>query len=140
MIAQVQVAGVLREAVRAPYTNLVTRATGALVRGHIEATLAGHGAVRVTVLDFSEIALLDCSCADEIVAKLAFDPEGGCVRHVVLRGLREDQREAIEHVLVRRGAVVTALDGLDVESVGPLPEDARLLLVTALRVTGEACA
>ncbi|MDX2191969.1 MAG: hypothetical protein NW201_01360 [Gemmatimonadales bacterium] len=138
MIAHVQVATVLREAVAAPYTNLVTRSTGARVREQIEAVHAPESS-HVTVLDFSEIALLDCSCADEIVAKLAFDAEGQARRLVVLRGLRDDQREAIEHVLVRRGAAVLKLDGCDAESVGELPLEA-LLLVAARLGGGEAMA
>ena len=59
----------LREAVATPYRNLVTRATGAAVRGRIEAALE-RSTCDVAVLDFSEVALLDFSCADEIVAKL----------------------------------------------------------------------
>ncbi len=131
MIAHVQVASVLREAVAAPYSNLVTRSTGARVREHIE-LLHAADASHVTVLDFSDIALLDCSCADEIVAKLAFDADGQARRLVVLRGLRDDQREAIEHVLVRRGAAVLKLDGCDAESVGELPHETVMLVVQRL--------
>lgn len=131
MIAHVQVAGVLREAVQAPYTNLVTRPTGVLVRRHIEATLQ-DGRARVAVLDFTDIALLDCSCADEIVAKLAFGADGCTPRPILLRGLRDDQREAIDYVLVRCGTAVIAVDGLDAESVGPLDPALHRLLADAL--------
>jgi len=137
VIAHVQVACVLREAVRAPYTNLVTRPTGVLVRRHIEATLEA-GAPRVTVLDFTNIALLDCSCADEIVVKLAFGVDGVAARPIVLRGLREDQREAIDYVLMRCGTAVTAVDGLDDESVGPLDPALHRLLADALTRADEA--
>lgn len=124
MIETIRVDHVLRETVATPYNNLVTRATGSLVRRRIEAILAASAAP-VALLDFSEIALLDCSCADEIVAKLAFGSEGGETRcWVALRGLREDQRDAIEHVLRRHGAAVRAPDGCGVELVGELPDDA----------------
>jgi hypothetical protein len=132
MIQSIRVDHVLRETVATPYNNLVTRTTGSLVRRRIEAMLADSGAF-VALLDFSDIALLDCSCADEIVAKLAFGADSGAVRcWVALRGLREDQRDAIEHVLGRHGVVVWLCDETGpeqgVEIVGELPADARAAL------------
>jgi hypothetical protein len=96
MSQAIRVGQVLRETVSAPYRNLVTRPTGAAVRCRIEETLDEAGAV-VAVLDFSDVDLLDLSCADEIVAKLLMGERGP--QYVVLQGLREDQYEAIEHVL-----------------------------------------
>jgi hypothetical protein len=61
---------VLRGAVCALYSNLVTRPTGAAVRTEIERVIAESGGRTVTVIDFSQVTLLDFSCADEIVAKL----------------------------------------------------------------------
>ena len=48
------------------------------------------------------------SCADEVVAKLLLDGRGAG-RVVVLRGLREDQHEAIEHVLDHHRLAVAAM-------------------------------
>ncbi|HVX89931.1 MAG TPA: hypothetical protein VG940_13435, partial [Gemmatimonadales bacterium] len=49
--------------------SLVTRPTGAAVRTRIEAALANSGAT-IAFLDFTELDLIDFSCADEVVAKL----------------------------------------------------------------------
>jgi hypothetical protein len=115
---------VLREAVATPYRNLVTRSTGAAVRGRIEAVLADSGS-HTAVLDFSEVDCLDFSCADEIVAKLLLaSAEPG--RVVVLRGLHDDLREAIEHVLIHhRLACAAWLPGGEAALLGWASDDAR---------------
>ena len=69
MIQTIRIGLLLREAVATPYRNLVTRPTGAAVRGRIEEALAESGCL-TALLDFSDIELLDFSCADEVVAKL----------------------------------------------------------------------
>ena len=106
MIQTICLHRVLREAVTTPYRNLVTRATGALVRGRIEAQL-DESACDVAVLDFSEVEILDFSCADEIVAKLVITAARPS-RPVVLLGVRDEQREALDHVLAHHGVAVTA--------------------------------
>jgi hypothetical protein len=110
MIETIRIGRLLRETVAAPYRNLVTRPTGAAVRTSIEEALA-RSTCNTAFLDFSEIELLDFSCADEVVAKLLLaDTERG-VRFLVLQGLREDQHEAIEHVLTHHRLVMVALPG-----------------------------
>lgn len=107
MIQTFCIGHLLREAVAAPYRHLVTRPTGAAVRGRIEEALARSDCL-TALLDFSEIELLDLSCADEIVAKLLL-AGAAAPRLVVLRGLREDQHEAIEHVLTHHRLAVAAV-------------------------------
>ena len=106
MIQTICLHRVLREAVTTPYRNLVTRATGAAVRVRIEAAL-DRMACEVAVLDFTEVELLDFSCADEIVAKLVLSAARPS-RPVVLLGIRDEQREALDHVLAHHGVAVTA--------------------------------
>ena len=106
MIQTIRVGHLLREAVSAPYRNLVTRPTGAAVRIRIEQTLAGSNCM-TALLDFSEIELVDLSCADEVVAKLLLAVR--TAYFVVLQGLREDHHEAIEHVLVHHRLAVAAV-------------------------------
>jgi hypothetical protein len=116
MIRTIQVDRVLSEAVATPYRVLVTRPTGAAVRGRIQAALAeadGHTAL----LDFSEVDCLDFSCADEVVAKL-LRADAALGWYVVLRGLCEEKREAIEHVLVQQGLAVAAVLGEAERSAG----------------------
>jgi hypothetical protein len=137
MVQTISLQTVLREAVATPYSDLVTRATGAAVRGRIEATLA-LADWTVTLLDFSGVDCLDLSCADEIVAKLLLataSPD----RVVVLVGVRDDQRDALEHVLGHhRLAVAARLHGGDTADVlGWASGDARDAFA-ALRAHGPA--
>jgi hypothetical protein len=70
VINHIDVSTVLRRTVCDLYSNLVTRSTGAAVRSSIEQQLAQIRDRTLTVIDFSNVGLLDFSCADEIVAKL----------------------------------------------------------------------
>lgn len=106
MIQTIRIGHLLREAVAAPYRNLVTRSTGAAVRTRIEEALASSDCM-TALLDFSEIELVDLSCADEVVAKLLL--AGRTAYFVVLQGLREDHHEAIDHVLTHHRLAVAAV-------------------------------
>jgi hypothetical protein len=96
MTQTIRVERLLRESVQTPYCDLVTRSTGRAVRSSIQRAIVAGGAT-LTMLDFSEVGLVDFSCADEIIAKLLLDPPSEA--YLVLQGLREEQLEAIEHVL-----------------------------------------
>ena len=124
MIQTIRIGHLLREAVAAPYRNLVTRSTGAAVRTRIEETLAGSNCM-TALLDFSGIELVDLSCADEVVAKLLLTVR--TAYFVVLQGLREDHHEAIEHVLVHHRLAVAAvpLDSPAPRLLGWVRADAR---------------
>jgi hypothetical protein len=108
MIQTIHIGHLLRETVASPYRNLVTRPTGAAIRNRIQETMAGSDCL-TALLDFSGIELLDFSCADEVVAKLLMAGGEGGGRYVVLGGLREDQHEAIEHVLTHHRLAVAAV-------------------------------
>ena len=117
----IDLGSVLRGTVCELYSNLVTRPTGVAVRTEIERAIAEAGVRTVTVIDFSQVTLLDFSCADEIVAKLmlrsvedaarqieAAAPEG----YFVFRGICDRHLDAIEAVLERHGlAIVAQVDG-----------------------------
>ncbi|HUL69102.1 MAG TPA: hypothetical protein VLT17_02560 [Gemmatimonadales bacterium] len=107
MILTIMVERVLRETVQVPYRDLVTRSTGAAVRTGIERAIA-EGGCATTLLDFSEVGLLDFSCADEVVAKLLLRTQTEDDRYVVLSGLREEHFEAIDHVLNHHQIAVLA--------------------------------
>ena len=136
-MVQISLRRVLQEAVAAPYRHLVTRATGAAVRGRIEAVLADADWT-ITLLDFSGVDCLDLSCADEIVAKLLL-AAATRDRVVILAGVREDQRDALEHVLAHHRLAVAAsfagTDGADV--IGWTSSDARGAFAS-LRADGPA--
>jgi hypothetical protein len=128
MIQTIHIGRLLRETVASPYRNLVTRPTGAAIRGRIQEALA-RSDCRLALLDFSGIELLDFSCADEVVAKLLLADAGRAGRCVVLRGLREDQHEAIEHVLTHHhlaiAVVAPGADGEGPRLLGWVTADAR---------------
>jgi hypothetical protein len=114
----IDLGSVLRGTVCALYSNLVTRPTGAAVRGEIERAIAEIGGRTVTLIDFSQVTLLDFSCADEIVAKLmlrycASEPQEAppADGYFLFLGLREHHLDAVEQVLERhRLAIVAVLD------------------------------
>jgi hypothetical protein len=105
MILTLRVDDLLKSTLRTPSRDLVTRPTGAAVRGRIQDAMA-RAEVPTTCLEFEAVGLIDFSCADEVIAKLLRAvPTGGCV---VLRGLDETQAEAIDHVLQRQDLAVAS--------------------------------
>lgn len=107
MTVHIDVSFVLRESVSASYSHLVTRPTGAAVRGMIERELdrAAPASGAVTVIDFSHVGMMDYSCADEVVAKLLL-PYVDCdreqvERYFIFRGVSDSHLDAIETVLER---------------------------------------
>ena len=125
----IDLSSVLRQTVACElYSNLVTRPTGAAVRGQIEQLLGDARDRTLTVIDFSQVSMIDFSCADEVIAKLllryaAENPPQEA--YFVFRGLTEEHWEAIGAVLERHGLalVIEENDSLDV--VGVLGDDER---------------
>ena len=131
MITHIDLSSVLRRTVCELYSNLVTRPTGAAVRGEIELQLTELRGRTLTVIDFANVGLLDYSCADEVVAKLllrygADDAPGEA--YFLFRGLSESHLDAIESVLERHGLamVLQHADG-GVEVMGALTRAEREL-------------
>ena len=125
MIHTIRLDRILQDAVATPYHDLVTRPTGAAVRnGVVDAMTLAQCAI--AVLDFSDVGLLDFSCADEVVAKLLLMMSAE--RYVLLTGLSEDHSEAIDHVLERHGLAVAALPrpGETPFLLGPTSHEARV--------------
>jgi len=109
--------------------DLVTRPTGRAVRSSIETELAALLTGRtVVVLDFTEVRIIDCSCADEIVAKLVMASlrESGLDAIFVIRGLDDDQMDDVDEVLRRQQLVLVAEVGGVLRLVGEVADDARV--------------
>lgn len=139
MIETIQIGHLLRETAAFPYRNLVTRPTGEAVRNRIEDALARSDCL-TALLDFSDIELLDFSCAEEIVAKLLLAQASHRPRFVVLRGLRDDQHDAIEQVLTHhRLAVAALIAGAEPMLLGWVSADVRAAFACICRL-GRACA
>lgn len=101
------------------FSYLVTRPTGRAVRTTIEEQVAGFEGEVLTVLDFRNVAVIDYSCADEVVAELAFisvgrpgaletGPSGPRRRFVLIRGLEAHHQDPIDSALRRRQLAVAA--------------------------------
>jgi hypothetical protein len=92
----------VRRSVASLYSHLVTRPTGRALRMGIESQIGEIGSVCLSVLDFSQVVVLDYSCADEVVAKLiqryqAADRPADA--YFVARGLADQHRHPIDEVL-----------------------------------------
>jgi hypothetical protein len=105
-----------RRTVTSFYSNLVTRPTGRAVRMGVESQLSELDPSRpllLSILDFSQVRVLDYSCADEIVAKLLLRyvaADRPVEAYFLARGLQEHHREAVEAVLERHQLLLVAED------------------------------
>lgn len=103
-----------RRTVTSFYSNLVTRPTGRAVRLGLEQQLIELGKEArpcLSILDFSQVRVLDYSCADEIVAKLLLryaESDRPVDAYFVARGLQEHHLESVEAVLERHGLLLVA--------------------------------
>jgi hypothetical protein len=142
VITHIDVCSVLKRTECGLYSNLVTRPTGAAVRSEIELLLREAGQKTLTVIDFTNVGLLDFSCADEIIAKLLLrpQPEGAAEGYFVFRGIHEHHLDAIEHVLERHRLALVAEDpGAEPRLVG-IVADQENMVWRALRRRGPGSA
>lgn len=100
----------LKEELRNGSSDLVTRQSGQVIRNRIEADIEKEKDGEVIALDFSNIGIIDYSCADEVVAKLISRLLSGEYgdKYIILSGLNENQRENIEVALERKELAVIA--------------------------------
>ena len=100
----------LKEELKNGSIDLVTRPSGQVMRERIEKDLLKEDGGSIVALDFSNIGIIDYSCADEIVAKLLsrlLSNEYGD-KYILLAGLNENQQENIEVALERKELAVIA--------------------------------
>ena len=124
-----------------PFTNLVTRPTGAAVRLLIEQSLSSLKG-SVTVIDFSQVEMMDFSCADEVIAKLLlrFGSEPAHESYFVFRVVSE-HLDAIETVLERHMlALVIELDDGAVQLIGAVADGERRCWEAVKRIGGGVAA
>lgn len=106
----IDVGDLVQRTVASLYSHLVTRQTGRAVRLAIESQLDELGERSLSLIDLSEVAVLDFSCADEVVAKLVqrYAGEGHAHAYFVFRGVHEPHRDQIEVALRRQGLSAVA--------------------------------
>ena len=105
----------VQRSVASLYSHLVTRPTGRALRLGIESQIGEIGSVCLSVLDFTQVVVLDYSCADEAVAKLIQRyqvSDRPADAYFVARGLGEQHRDPIDEVLIRHDlALVAEVEG-----------------------------
>lgn len=105
----------VKRSVASLYSHLVTRPTGQALRLGIESQIGELGSFCVSILDFTQVEVLDYSCADEVVAKLIQRyqrDDRPSDAYFIARGLAEEHRDPIEEVLARHHlALVAEIDG-----------------------------
>ena len=107
----IDVGHVLRGSVESLYSHLVTRPTGRAVRLAIEEQVAGSSRTALSLIDLSDVTIMDFSCADEIVAKLLMrflEDDRPRDALFVFGGLRQSLHEPIQIVLERRELLAVA--------------------------------
>ncbi len=101
---------ILKEELKNGSKDLVTRPSGQVIRERIERDIEREEDGTVVALDFSNIGIIDYSCADEIAAKLVsrlLSNEYGD-KYLLLTGLNDNQKENIEVALERKHLPVMA--------------------------------
>ena len=92
--------------------DLVTRHTGRTVRLTIEGMFSEEDWDTLTVLDFHDVAIIDFSCADEVVAKLVLGAmpaqDVARERFFLVRGLCDHHLDPLQSALRRRDLAVAA--------------------------------
>lgn len=95
------------------HSCLITRQTGRAVRQEIQRRLADSRGPVVALLDFGNVSIIDFSCADEVVAKLAgfaMERPVGAGPFVLLSELGEHHMDPVNSALRRRGLALAAED------------------------------
>lgn len=120
-MTRIDLQDVLQQTACSRYGDLVTRRTGEVVRGGIEALLPDDD--DTAIIDFGTVRLMDISCADEIVGKLLL--AHGRARRFLLVGVHAAHEDALLPVLERHGLAVVAEDRTGrLKVLGHLPEPA----------------
>ncbi len=121
----IDVSALVQRTVATLYSHLVTRPTGRAVRLAIESQLARRlgdaNGPALSLVDLSEVGVLDFSCADEVVARLlaAYLPDSRPREaFFVFVGVGELHREPIQTVLVRHSLTAVAEQNGEYDLIG----------------------
>jgi len=130
MMHHIDLSTVLRETIACDlYSNLVTRPTGVAVRTQIERMVSESAGERTfTIIDFSQVSMIDFSCADEVVAKLLLrfsDDASAEETYFLFRGVNDDHLHAIDAVLERHSLALVAERDHKLKLVGVLSDEER---------------
>lgn len=101
---------ILKKELKNGSNDLVTRPSGQIIRSHLEKAIEKERDGEVIALDFSNIGIIDYSCADEVIAKLISRLLSGEYgnKYIILLGINETHKENIEVALERKDLAVIA--------------------------------
>jgi hypothetical protein len=126
---QIDLSTLVSRSVASLYSHLVTRPTGRALRLGIESQIGELGASCLSVLDFTQVVVLDYSCADEAVAKLIqryIGSDRPADVYFVARGLGEQHCDPIDTVLHRHGLALAAeVEGTGFVLLGTVTQEER---------------
>lgn len=108
------------------HNNLVTRPTGRAVRAAIESQLREGTGTCLSLLDFTQVDVIDFSCADEIVGQLLrryLRSDRPCEAYFVAGGVAEHHRDLFETVLSRHKLLLVTMGSRSTELWGPAPRE-----------------
>lgn len=108
----IKLGNVVKQELRNGSTNLVTRETGRLILGRIEREIGAINKGETITLDFSDVKVIDYSCADEVIAKLITRLKGYEYgdKYVILQNLSSSQKENIHVALEKKDLAILATD------------------------------
>ena len=115
---------VLHTSVATLYSNLVTRPTGRAVRFAIEQQIQQTDGPCLSILDFSQVGVIDFSCADEVIAKLLRkyrEPDRPTDAFFIVQGASAHLRDQIQSVLERYKLLLVAVESDRPALWGPAP-------------------
>ena len=101
---------------------LVTRKMGEQIRQRIVTVLERNGVPESLLLDFNKVRIIDYSCADELVARMAVELIAKLHgdRYLILSGLNETLRENVEVALKQRELALLTWDQGQWQVIGEL--------------------
>ncbi len=111
---------ILKKELKNGSNDLVTRPSGQIIRIHLEKAIEKEKDGEVIALDFSNIGIIDYSCADEVIAKLISRLLSGEYgdKYIILIGLNDTHKENIEVALERK----------DLSMIGQMNNGKKILL------------
>ena len=107
-----KIGAVVKEELKNGSASLVTRETGRVILNRIEQEIREINIGETLILDFSDVRIIDYSCADEVIAKLLTRLKGKEYgnKYVVLQNLSSSQKENIQVALEKKDLAILVTD------------------------------
>ena len=103
---------VVKEELKNDSASLVTRESGRVILNRIEHEIRQIDIGETLILDFSDVRVIDYSCADEVIAKLLTRLKGEEYgnKYIILQNLSPSQKENIQVALEKKDLAILVTD------------------------------